>query len=144
MGTQDTGSFFAVLALQDYYGGNTSWLTTGTETLKLYHSKYGLTGTRAINSDLVYWGLTFFYSYRTYNDTALLELTEEAYNATYAGFITPSSAASGQGVGRGNVSFLPPTTNCAGSALLHTYRLTVLLTLFTGYAGGVFTVGIVL
>ncbi|KZV59441.1 hypothetical protein PENSPDRAFT_416959 [Peniophora sp. CONT] len=117
-------STFAVLALQDYYSGNTTWNNTVTNGLLDYNQAYGFYGKppNTVNSDSVYWGLAFFYAYRTYRQQSLLEQAVAAYNATYMnGFITPSAAASGAGAGR-NVSFSAPT-NC---------------TKYGTYAGGVF------
>ncbi|VDC04950.1 unnamed protein product [Peniophora sp. CBMAI 1063] len=112
---QDVTSLFALLALQDYYSGNVSWRTQGTDNLQAYIDKYGFfaQGKQALYSDAIYWGLGIFYSYRTYKDPALMALAVSAWETTYTGaFITPSEAVSGQGAGR-NVSFLSPT-NCTG------------------------------
>ncbi|KZV73096.1 hypothetical protein PENSPDRAFT_750394 [Peniophora sp. CONT] len=120
---QVLSSFFSVLALEDYYSGNIFWRTEATDALIRYNEKFGLYSLPAqhVYSDSAYWGLTLFYSYRTYNYGTLLALAKEAYNATYAGFITPSAAASGTGSGR-NITFLPPV-NCTSKT----------------FAGGVFT-----
>ncbi|VDB84784.1 unnamed protein product [Peniophora sp. CBMAI 1063] len=115
-------SVFAVLTLQDHYSGNLTWNDTVTNGLLDYYQENGLYGKppNTLNSDAIYWGLTFFYAYRTYRQHSLLDLAIVAYNATYVnGFISPSAAESGTGAGR-NVSFSPPS-GCSGT-----------------YAGGVF------
>ncbi|VDB84790.1 unnamed protein product [Peniophora sp. CBMAI 1063] len=113
-------STFSVLALQDYHSGNTTWGDKVVNGMQDYYQQYGIYKNPAINSDSVYWGLAFFYAYRTYKQQALLNLAIEAYNATYTdAFITPDVAAKGSGAGRG----VPFTfSNCSA---------------FT-YAGGVF------
>ncbi|KZV73594.1 hypothetical protein PENSPDRAFT_682722 [Peniophora sp. CONT] len=99
-------SVFSVLALQDYYSGNTTWSENVVNGMQVYYDQYGIyrpsPTIKAVNSDAVYWGLAFFYAYRTYRQTALLNLAKIIYNATYSdAFITPGVAASGNGAGRG-------------------------------------------
>ncbi|KZV64450.1 hypothetical protein PENSPDRAFT_656575 [Peniophora sp. CONT] len=120
------GSTFAVLALQDYYSGNSTWNDTATNGLLDYLQAYGFYGapspSSTANTDSVYWGLVSFYAYRTYRQQPLLDQAVAAYNVTYtSGFITPGAAFTGTGAGR-NVSFFPPR-NCTANGT---------------YAGGVF------
>ncbi|VDC04949.1 unnamed protein product [Peniophora sp. CBMAI 1063] len=98
---RDITSLYAVLALQDYYSGNSSWRTDVVDNMQAYIARNNFTGGDGIlplYSDVLYWGLALFYSYRN-----------ETYNNA---FITPGDAASGTGLGR-DVSFLPPS-NCTG------------------------------
>ena len=109
-GAQDITSAYALLALQDYYSGNSTWNNTVTNGIQAYNKQYGLYNNPdqlVTNSDAIYWGIVFYYAYRTYRQPFLLNLAVEAYNATYLyGFVTPQDAASGTGAGR-NGSFLP-------------------------------------
>ncbi|KZV61448.1 hypothetical protein PENSPDRAFT_759424 [Peniophora sp. CONT] len=116
-------STYAVLSLQDYYSGNSTWSTTVFNGMQNYYQQYGLYGVPALNNDPVYWGLAFFYAYRTYRQQFFLDLAMMAHNLTYTGaFITSSAAASGTGAGR-NVSFSPPSgctnTTIAGGVFFH-------------------------
>ncbi|KZV64452.1 hypothetical protein PENSPDRAFT_757266, partial [Peniophora sp. CONT] len=109
-------SVFAVLILQDYYSGNSTWNSTVTNSLLEYRQQYGFYGQPpgTLNSDAIYWGLAFFYAYRTYRQQSLLDEAIAAYNTTYMNaFITPSAAVNGTGIGR-NVSFSPPP-DCTGT-----------------------------
>ncbi|KZV72629.1 hypothetical protein PENSPDRAFT_348252 [Peniophora sp. CONT] len=107
---QDITGVFSVFALQDYYSGNTSWKDSVSNGMLAYYQQNGLYGGEPeYNSDVIYWGLGFYYAYRTYKSQSLLDLAKSAYNATYTdAFITPSAASSGSGAGR-NVSFSPPS-----------------------------------
>ena len=109
------GSTFAVLALQDYYSGNSTYNGTAANGLLQYIQNYGFYGlSPTINSDSAYWGLALFYAYRTYRQQTLLDQAVKAWNVTYAnGFITPDDALTGTGAGR-NISFLHPS-GCAAS-----------------------------
>ncbi|KZV73116.1 hypothetical protein PENSPDRAFT_683157 [Peniophora sp. CONT] len=118
---QDVISVYAVLALQDYHSGNSTWRNMGTDNLQALIQKFGFWfggpdpkgGGEGINSDATYMGLTLFYSYRTYKEQILLDTAVDVWNLIYYGaFITLSNAASGNGAGR-NVSFSPPA-NCTG------------------------------
>ncbi|VDB92059.1 unnamed protein product [Peniophora sp. CBMAI 1063] len=104
-------SSFAVLALQDYYSGNTTWGNTVTNGIQAFTKRLsdGLYGTSPrVNSEALYWGLAYFYAYRTYNQSWLLDSAISAYNKTYAtSFIDDTVASSGSGAGR-NISFRPP------------------------------------
>ena len=103
VGTKYLASFYAVLALQDFYSGNSTWNETVTNGLLEYNQQYGLYGKapNTLNSDAIYWGLVFFYAYRSYNQSYLLQYAEAAYNMTYMnGFISPDN----------------PSTSRAGSA----------------------------
>lgn len=78
--------------------------------MEAYNKQYGIYGDPPgrLNSDAIYWGLAFYYAYRTYNQTLMLDLAKSAYTTTYeAAFINASAAFTGTGAGR-NVSFLPP------------------------------------
>ena len=69
--------------------------------MQSYYHQYGLNGVNQ-NGDPIYWGLAFFYAYRTYKQPSLLDIAKTAYNATYNdAFITPEVATSGVGAGRG-------------------------------------------
>ncbi|KZV60269.1 hypothetical protein PENSPDRAFT_760104 [Peniophora sp. CONT] len=109
-------STYALLALQDYYSGNSTWSDMGT--VKLPTNIQGPNGFfddthGKFYSEVAYWGLTFFYSFRTYNNSTLLDNAIESWNIVYSGaFISPSNAESSSGAGR-NVSF-PPSSNCTG------------------------------
>ncbi|KZV73130.1 hypothetical protein PENSPDRAFT_750421 [Peniophora sp. CONT] len=122
---QEVTSTYALLALQDYYSGNSTWRDMGTVNLptNIQGPNGFFDGTHGkFYSDVVYWGLTFFYSFRTYNKSDLLDNAVESWNIVYSGaFIGVSTAASSSGAGR-NVSF-PPSSNCTGGT----------------FAGGVFT-----
>ena len=110
---------YAALANQDYYSGNASWaelVPSGVQGLFQKNGIYG--GTPAYNSDGIYWGLAYYYAYRAYRQQALLDLAVDAYNATYASFITPEAAAAGTGAGR-NGSFTPPP-DCTDSMSIYT------------------------
>ncbi|VDB84719.1 unnamed protein product [Peniophora sp. CBMAI 1063] len=113
---QDITGVFSVLALQDYYSGNSSWKDFVSNGVQAYYQQKGLYGgLPEYNSDAIYWGLGFYYAYRTYRTPFLLDLAKSAYNATYTdGFITPSAASSGSGAGR-NVSFSPPSGCSSGT-----------------------------
>ncbi|KZV70986.1 hypothetical protein PENSPDRAFT_752121 [Peniophora sp. CONT] len=113
---QEVTSVYAVLALQDYYTGNSSWGDIGTVNFPAaIQGKNGFWASGAkLYSDVIYWGLAFFYAHRTYNEPVLLSNAVDAWNILYDGaFITPDNAASGSGAGR-NVSFLPPA-NCTSA-----------------------------
>ena len=115
------GSTFAVLALQDYYSGNSTWSSKVVTGLPDYLDAYDYYGKppNTVNSDSIYWGLTLFYAYRTYRQQSLLDLAVNAWNMTYnSGFITPDNAATGTGAGR-NVSFLQPSNCTAGGMFLY-------------------------
>ncbi|VDB92051.1 unnamed protein product [Peniophora sp. CBMAI 1063] len=129
---------FAVLALQDYYSGNSSWNNVVADGLQTYYRQYGLywKGPR-LNSDAIYWGLAFFYAYRTYKQQPLLDLAIAAYNATYTNaFITAEAAASGTGAGR-NVSLTPPV-GCTNRETLQVSYVTSADSLPDSTYGGVF------
>ncbi|VDB84793.1 unnamed protein product [Peniophora sp. CBMAI 1063] len=101
-------SIYAVLSLQDYYSGNSSWSDTVSNGMQGYYQQYGLYGVPPLNNAPAYWGLAFFYAYRTYRQQFYLDLAMMAHNLTYNNaFVTSSAAASGTGSGR-NVSFTPP------------------------------------
>ncbi|KZV76054.1 hypothetical protein PENSPDRAFT_680511 [Peniophora sp. CONT] len=98
---QDITSIYALLALQDYYSGNSTWLnSTGTDNLQAYIKKNGLYGIgQQLYSDVSYWGLTFFYTYRTYKEQFLLDYAVSAWNTIYSdAFVTPDDAAKGLAV----------------------------------------------
>ncbi|KZV77387.1 hypothetical protein PENSPDRAFT_747114 [Peniophora sp. CONT] len=121
---QHLSSLFAVLAIQDYYSGNTTWVDTLTKVMPEYISKHGLYNdpNAGWSGDANYWALAFYYAYRTYGQGSLLNTAIEIYNTTYAAsFITSTAAANGTGVDR-SVSFDVPSTCPAG----------------TSFAGGVF------
>ena len=117
-------SLFSVLALQDYNSGNQTWSDKVVNGMQNYYRQYGVYSVPpAINSDSIYWGLAFFYAYRTYKQQALLDLAKEAYNTTYTdAFITPSVAASGTGAGRG-VPF--SFSNCSERTFLASHHLNI-------------------
>ncbi|KZV77309.1 hypothetical protein PENSPDRAFT_679489 [Peniophora sp. CONT] len=108
-------SFFSVLAMQDYYSGNSSWDSAVVNGLQGYYQQRGVYGgSPELYSDSVYWGLTFFYAYRVYKQQFLLDIAVSIHNTTYVeAFITSSIAASGLGAGR-NVTFAIPS-NCTNS-----------------------------
>ncbi|VDB92041.1 unnamed protein product [Peniophora sp. CBMAI 1063] len=114
---QGVTSMYAVLTLQDYYSGNTTWARTIVDSMQLRNSQYGIYGPPpAINSDGIYWGLAYFYAYRAYKQRPLLDLALSAYNATYwAGFVTPQDAIDGSGAGRSG-SFLP-SASCTNDTI---------------------------
>ncbi|VDB92060.1 unnamed protein product [Peniophora sp. CBMAI 1063] len=102
---ENHASAFAVLSLQDYYSGNTTWADVVTNGIQAFNKQYGLYGNPQFASDAIYWGLVFFYAYRTYQQDVLLDLAISAYETTYdATFITEAAAASDTGAGR-DVSF---------------------------------------
>lgn len=96
-----------------------SWQTEGNDNLQAFIEKNGFWGVGArLYSDVVYWGLGIFYSYRTYKENTLLDTAVEAWNIVYSGgFINSGDAASGNGAGR-NVSF-PHSDNCTGGKDSH-------------------------
>ena len=115
---QDITSIYAVLALQDSYSGKSTWSNTVLNGIQAYTKQNGFYGVPpVINSDGIYWVITFFYAYRTYKQEFLLDLAVQAYNETLAAFITPQVAAAGVGAGR-NVSFNPPP-GCTNSEQHH-------------------------
>ncbi|KZV73157.1 hypothetical protein PENSPDRAFT_733138, partial [Peniophora sp. CONT] len=123
-------SVYALLALQDYYSGNSNWTKAGTSQLQAFMAQHGQWGPGAkLYSDRAYWGLALFYSYRTYKQDYLLRYAENAWGSVYdSAFITLNNATSGSGGGR-NISFLPPSdSSCHSEA----------------FAGGVFSNGDVL
>ena len=124
---QDITGVFSVLALQDYYSGNSTWKDFVSSGIQAYYQQHGLYGGLPdLNNDAIYWGLGFYYAYRTYKAQFLLDLAETAYNTTYAdGFITPSAASSGSGAGR-NVSFSPPS-GCTSSKSPQVLRFQMLI-----------------
>ena len=105
-------SFFAVLSLQDYYSGNSSWSSAVVNGMQAYYQQRGVYGGYpATYRNSIYWALSFFYAYRTYKQQYLLDMAVSIYNTTYSeAFITPDIAAKGSGAGR-NESFLIPS-NC--------------------------------
>lgn len=112
---QEVTSVYAAFALQDYYLGNSTWRDFEIDHLPAaVQGKDGFfAGGTKLSSDAIYWGLTLFYSYRTYKNSIFLDHATDAWNIIYnSTFITPSDAASGSGASR-NVSFLPPS-NCTG------------------------------
>ena len=115
----DIISVYAVLSLQDYYNKSMTWRDIACDGLQAYIQKNGFWGDGVeVSSDVNYWGIALFYSYRAYNDTQLLDIAENAWSVTYSNaFITPGDAASGSGAGR-NVSFLPPSDCAGGTALV--------------------------
>ena len=124
---QDVTGIYAALALQDYYTSNSTW--KDFETVNFPAAIRGKSGFFAatgpqLYSDVVYWGLAFFYAYRTYRQPDLLDIAEYAWNILYTGaFITPADAASGSSPAR-NVSFsLSP--NCTGGKAAPSSLLTL-------------------
>ncbi|VDB96010.1 unnamed protein product [Peniophora sp. CBMAI 1063] len=112
---QEITSLYAVLALQDFYSGNGTWHDLGAVNLptEILGSHGFFSGKAKLHSDVIYWGLTYFYAHRTYNEDILLQNAVEAWNIVYSGgFIDPTAAATSSGAGR-NVSF-PPSSNCTG------------------------------
>ncbi|VDB95877.1 unnamed protein product [Peniophora sp. CBMAI 1063] len=107
---QYRSNYYAVLALQDYYSGNTTWMAYVTPSMQSYYQQIGVYGNNlGWSGDANYWALAFYYAYRTYKQEVLLETAISIYNATYAAaFITPNDAAAGTGAGR-NVSFALPS-----------------------------------
>ena len=111
---QDVVSVYATLALQDYYTSNNSF--SDIETVNFPAAIRGKSGYFAssgaqLNSDAIYWGLAFYYAYRTYKQPDLLQNAVDSWTILYnSAFITPADAASGTGAGR-NITFLPPS-NC--------------------------------
>ena len=73
--------------------------------MQTFYKQYGLYGSPPrLNSGAIYWGLVFFYAYRTYKQDTLLDLDINAYDTTYnAAFINTTAAVTGSGAGR-NVS----------------------------------------
>ena len=115
-----------MIALQDYYSGNSSWHDVVYSGMQTYYKQFDLyaIGSSRLNSDAIYWALVFFYAYRTYRQPDLLDIAEYAWNILYTGaFITPADAASGSSPAR-NVSFsLPP--NCTGGKAAPSSLLTL-------------------
>ena len=105
------------MAIQDYYRGNTTWIDPVTTIMEEYTQNLGLYGGEnaltGYTGDANYWALAFYYAYRTYKQSTLLDRAFQIHNITNTTcFITPIAAASGSGIGR-NESFLPPS-NCTG------------------------------
>ncbi|KZV73155.1 hypothetical protein PENSPDRAFT_683188 [Peniophora sp. CONT] len=122
---QEVTTVYAAFALQDYYLGNSTWYDLEVDHLPaaVEGSSGFFAGSAKLSSDAAYWGLTLFYSYRTYKNSVFLDHAMDAWNIIYnSTFITSDDATSGSGAGR-NVSFFPPS-NCTGG----------------NYAGGVFYV----
>ncbi|KZV73153.1 hypothetical protein PENSPDRAFT_683186 [Peniophora sp. CONT] len=117
-------SVYALLALQDYYSGNTTWrdavvggLVAGTQGRTGFYS-----ANRESSENVNYWGLAFIYAFRAYKEQSLLEHAMDAWNLTYSSaYITPSAEVSDSGAGR-NISFVP-SASCSGGT----------------FAGGVFS-----
>ena len=107
--------------LQDYYAGTSAWHHIGTVDILTAtegsHGYFSASGNHY--SDVSYWGLAFFYSYRSYQDSTILATAVNIWNIVYSeAFITPDDAASGSGAGR-NVTFSPPADCAATREWLH-------------------------
>ncbi|VDB85297.1 unnamed protein product [Peniophora sp. CBMAI 1063] len=112
---QQVAGLYAVLALQDFYSGNGTWKDLVTEKLPLevqgsngfFDEKY------KIYSDVMHWGLAFFYAHRVYDEDVLLQIAIDAWNIAHSGgFIDPAAAVTNSGAGRNVTS--PPSSNCTG------------------------------
>ena len=117
--TQQITSTLAVLTLQDYYSGKTTWSSEVTDAMQKRYIEYGFyAGQISLNSDSAYWALALYYAYRTYGrQESLLNITKYAYNLAYANsYINASAAINGTGVGR-SVSFAHPSS-CPFSKIL--------------------------
>ncbi|KZV73152.1 hypothetical protein PENSPDRAFT_320110 [Peniophora sp. CONT] len=111
----DVTSVYAILAQQDYYRGNTAWRTLVTDGLQamIQGKTHFYSPVAELSSDVNYWGLTFIYAFRAYNQKSLLGHAVDAWNLTYStAYITLDEEASGSGAGR-NISLVPPA-NCSG------------------------------
>ena len=131
---------FAVIALQDYYSGNSSWDDVVYNGIQAHYAASGLYDSSPQNSESIYWALVFFYAYRTYKRPLLLDLAKMAYNQTYTlGFIDIQAASNGTGAGR-SVPFLPPP-NCTNCEVPNTFYTPFILREWPDtLAGGVFWV----
>ncbi|KAJ3476801.1 hypothetical protein NLI96_g10910 [Meripilus lineatus] len=77
-------------------------------------SEYGsLSTTKRWNSDSLAWYLAAFYAYRAYNDSSLLALAKEGWEATNAYMVTPENAATGTHPAK-NVAF---NGTCQGASV---------------------------
>ena len=75
--------------------------------------------TLTFNSDLIYWGLAFFYAYKAYGGDTLLSSAISAWTDVYNNaFISDADVSSGAGAGTAgrNVSYAPPS-GCTDSTL---------------------------
>ncbi|VDC05599.1 unnamed protein product [Peniophora sp. CBMAI 1063] len=100
---------FAVLALQDYYGGNSTWRQDVINGMEAQDSELRKSGFHGTSQDTIYEGLVSYYAYRAYNETYLLHRAMKAHDTIHrGGFIASSKSSAGR-----NVSF--PTT-CNGYA----------------------------
>ncbi|KZV70404.1 hypothetical protein PENSPDRAFT_752599 [Peniophora sp. CONT] len=108
-----TASLASVLALQDYYSGNTTWRDQVLEgTLSKYSTQhptyadgyqYG-----TWSPDTLHFGLAAYYAYRTYNDSTALQLSITNWQLAYASFMTTQRAEAGTLPGASNF-----TSNCS-------------------------------
>ncbi|KZV70409.1 hypothetical protein PENSPDRAFT_752603 [Peniophora sp. CONT] len=102
-----TASLAAVLALQDYYRGNTTWKKEVLEgtlgTYSVQHPNYTLSNPYGTWSpDILEFGLAAYYAYRTYNDSTALHLSMANWQLAYAYFMTTQRAKEGTLPGASN------------------------------------------
>ena len=128
---QALASMYSVLALQDLMSGNKTWekaVTTSIQTWVSQNDMYtnGTSGTTRTNSNGMYvvpfpvarrqrptlmlrvacrqWALALYYAYKAYGQQSFLTLAQQAWDNTYAYFITSDMVNDPQAT-------LPPTRN---------------------------------
>ncbi|KZV60968.1 hypothetical protein PENSPDRAFT_659255 [Peniophora sp. CONT] len=97
--SQALASMYSVLARQDIYSGNKSWMGTVTTNLRTWTSQTdifanGTTGSLRTTTNAAQWGLAFYYAYEAYGDTSFLSLAKATFDQIYPYFITSEDASS--------------------------------------------------
>ena len=118
---QYLSSFFSGLAIQDYLSGNTTWNNTVTQLIGAWTNEFGIYGASGASTgytpDANYWALAFYYAYRTYKESSLLDEAVRIHNITNSTcFITPVVAAGGTEAGW-NGTYVTPSNCTHGTRL---------------------------
>ncbi|KZV63251.1 hypothetical protein PENSPDRAFT_758132 [Peniophora sp. CONT] len=106
---QALASMYSTLAMQDFLSGNKTWEKVVTSNLQTWigqNDMYtnGTAGSKRTNSNGMQWALTLYYAYKAYGQQSFLELAQQAWDTTYADFITSDMVNDPQAA-------LPPTRN---------------------------------
>ncbi|KAI0314968.1 hypothetical protein OF83DRAFT_1174280 [Amylostereum chailletii] len=107
-----SADLMAVVALNDWVAGNTTYQSTVVNNVNAYttvNPNYlqqvcPMLPSRAYNSDTLSWGLTAYYAYRAYGSKSFLDIASDAWAQADKYFITEAQAASGSHPARPNVT----------------------------------------
>ncbi|KAI0314728.1 hypothetical protein OF83DRAFT_1174488 [Amylostereum chailletii] len=110
-----TASLFAVLALNDWITGETTYKSTIINNIPYYFSflPNGGVSREQVNSDGLLWGLTAYYTFRAYNDSSFLSNAIKVWDHASQYLITDAQAQTGRQPTR-NFTFPP---QCNGSSV---------------------------